>query len=190
MLVLASSSPYRRSLLERLRRPFTVAVPDVDESPLPSEIPQATALRLAGSKARAVSAAYRDALIIGSDQVAVLDGQPLGKPGSREGALAQLGAMRGRTVVFHTAVCVFDSASGSIQVEDVPTTVRFRDFSDAQAEHYVEVEPAFDCAGSAKIEALGIALVEAVDSTDPTALVGLPLIALTTMLGRAGYDVL
>jgi septum formation protein len=189
VLVLASSSPYRRSLLERLRLAFSVAVPDVDEGPLAHEAPQATALRLAGCKARAVAGAHPGALIIGSDQVAVLDRAPVGKPGSREAAIAQLRAMRGRTVVFHTALCLFDAASGASEVEDVPTTVRFRDLTDEQIERYVQAEPAFDCAGSAKIESLGIALVESVESADPTALIGLPLVALVSMLRRAGVQV-
>ena len=190
MLVLASSSAYRRSLLERLRLPFSVAAPDVNETPLAGEAPRATALRLAGSKARAVASRFPDALVIGSDQVAVLDGRPLGKPGAHDAAMAQLCAMRGRTVVFHTALCVLHSASGASELEEVPTTVRFRNFSEAQAAHYLALEPAYDCAGSAKIESLGIALIEAVESTDPTALIGLPLIALTTMLARAGREVL
>ena len=190
MLVLASSSPYRKSLLERLRQPFKVAVPDVDESPLPSEHPRETALRLADSKARAVAHAWPGALIIGSDQVAVLDGSALGKPGNRDAARAQLRSMRGRSVVFHTAVCLLDASSGASQLEEVPTSVRLRDFSAAQVERYLELEPAFDCAGSAKVEALGIALIASLESADPTALIGLPLIALTTMLERAGRPVL
>lgn len=186
MLVLASSSPYRRSLLERLRLPFTIAVPDVDETPLPNEAPQATAMRLAEAKARAVDA---PALVIGSDQVAVLDARPIGKPLTHEAAMAQLLAMRGRTVIFHTALCVVDASTGDAQLEDVPTTVVFRSYSEAQAARYLERDRPYDCAGSAKIEALGIALVERVTSSDPTALIGLPLIALTTMLARAGVEI-
>lgn len=190
MLVLASSSIYRRQLLERLRLPFTVAAPQIDESPLSGEAPRATALRLAGLKALALAAVHRDALIIGSDQVAVLDGTPLGKPGCRDAALAQLAAVRGREVVFHTALCLLDAATGKREIADVPTTVRYRDYTEGQALRYLDLEQPYDCAGSAKIEALGIALVERVDSTDPTALVGLPMIALVGMLKRAGIEVL
>ena len=190
MLVLASSSAYRRALLARLSLPFSVASPDVDESPLKGEAPQATALRLAERKARAVAAGYPGALIIGSDQVAVLDGNPLGKPGTHEAALAQLVAMRGRSVVFHTALCLLEAANGRCEVEDVMTVVHFRDYTYAQAVRYLEIERPYDCAGSARIEALGIALVERVESSDPTALIGLPLIALVTMLKRAGIEVL
>jgi septum formation protein len=190
VLVLASSSQYRHALLARLKLPFTVASPEVDESPLDGETPPATALRLAQSKARAVAAHYPRAHIIGSDQVAELDGKALGKPGSRDAALAQLAAMRGRSVVFHTAVCLIDGLSAQLQIEDVPTTVHFRHYSDAQAGRYLEIDKPYDCAGSAKIEALGISLVERIDSSDPTALIGLPLIALVTMLKRVGIEVL
>jgi septum formation protein len=190
VLVLASSSPYRRLLLERLRVPYSSASPDLDESPLPGEAPPHTAVRLAEAKARAVAARFPGAIVIGSDQVAVLDGAPLGKPGSHAAALAQLLAMRGRSVVFHTALCVLDAARGTCRTEDVPTTVQFREYSDAQAERYLELEKPYDCAGSAKIEAMGIALVEKVVSTDPTALIGLPLIALVSLLREAGVEVL
>lgn len=190
MLVLASSSPYRRSLLERLRIPFETAVPDIDERPTAGEVPRATALRLAESKAAAVAAHFPDALIIGSDQVASLEGKAVGKPGNREAAVAQLAAMRGRSVVFHTALCVLNAADGRCEATEVPTTVRFRDYADAQIARYLDIEHPYDCAGSAKIEALGITLVEYVQSTDPTALVGLPLIALVTLLKRAGVEVL
>jgi septum formation protein len=190
VLVLASSSPYRRSLLERLHLPFVVAVPQVDETALRAEAPAATALRLAEVKARAVSANHAEGLIIGSDQVAVLDNALLGKPGNRAGALAQLTAMRGRSVVFHTALCVLDARTGKCELESVPTTVHFRSYTEAQALRYLELEQPYDCAGSAKIEALGIALVEHVESTDPTALIGLPLIALVGMLASAGLNVL
>jgi septum formation protein len=188
VLVLASSSPYRRTLLERLRLRFTVAAPNVDETPLAGEAPQATALRLAEAKARAAGA-RAPALVIGSDQVAVLDGRPLGKPLTHEAAVAQLLAMRGRAVIFHTALCLLDAATGDAQIEEVPTTVVFRTYSETQAARYLEHDRPYDCAGSAKIEALGIALVERVTSSDPTALIGLPLIALTTMLGRAGVEI-
>jgi septum formation protein len=179
---------YRRSLLERLRVPFTVAAPRVDETPLPDEAPRATALRLAEAKARAVNARAPD-LVIGSDQVAVLDEIQVGKPLTHEAAMAQLLAMRGREVVFHTALCLLDAASGEAQIESVPTSVLFREYSEAQAARYLEHDRPYDCAGSAKIEALGIALVERVTSSDPTALIGLPLIALTTMLTRAGVEI-
>jgi septum formation protein len=190
VLILASSSPYRRNLLERLRVPFTVASPEIDETALAGESPRDTALRLAEQKARAVCAGLTEAVVIGSDQVAVLDGHPIGKPGTHEVALSQLRAMRGRAVVFHTALCVLEASNGRCQVDEVPTTVLCRDYSDAEAARYLELERPYDCAGSAKIEALGIALVQEVVSRDPTALIGLPLIALVTMLRRAGIPVL
>jgi septum formation protein len=190
VLVLASSSAYRRSLLDRLHLPYSVVAPNIDETALLGERPAATALRLAESKTRAVSAAFPARIIIGSDQIAVLGSQPLGKPGTHPAALAQLMAMRGRSVVFHTALCVLDAATGQCQLENVPTTVTLRDYSEAQAVRYLERDRPYDCAGSAKIEAMGIALVERVVSNDPTALIGLPLIALVTMLKRAGVEVL
>jgi septum formation protein len=192
-LILASSSPYRRTLLERLRVPFEVAVPSVDETPHPGEAPAATALRLAEAKARAVAARLAggsgagELLVIGSDQVATFDGRQIGKPGNHETALAQLQAMRGRTVEFHSALTLFDAAREAIQVEDVVTRVRFRDLPDAELDAYLRAETPYDVAGSAKAEGLGIALVDAIDSDDPTALVGLPLIALTRMLRAVGY---
>ena len=189
VLVLASSSQYRRSLLERLRLPFEVAAPQVDERPHPGETPRATALRLAHTKAHTVGAARPRDLIIGSDQVASLEGAPLGKPGNHEAALAQLRTMRGRTIDFHTAICLLDATRGTSEVEEVPTSVQFRRFSDEQAERYLRIDQPYDCTGSAKIEALGIALVERVHSTDPSALIGLPLIALVGMLMRAGVPV-
>jgi len=187
-LLLASTSQYRRALLERLRVPFGAVAPGVDEVAQPGEAPEATALRLAEAKARAVASVRPGAVVIGSDQVAMLDGKVLSKPGTHAAALAQLLASRRRAAVFHTAVCVLDSA-GIVQVLNVPTTVYYRDYSDAQAERYLEIEQPYDCAGSAKIEGLGIALVERVESTDPTALIGLPLIALVGMLQRAGIAV-
>lgn len=190
MLVLASSSPYRRALLDRLRMPYSVAAPDLDEAAKPGELPVATALRLAEAKARAVAASWPGGRIIGSDQVAVLDGRAISKPGAHEAALAQLLAMRGRSIVFHTALCLLDADSGQCQVEDVPTTVQFRNYSEAEATRYLELERPYDCAGSAKIEALGIVLIERLESTDPTAIIGLPLIALVTMLERAGVSIL
>ena len=188
-LVLASTSRYRRELLERLRLPFTVAAPDADETPNPAEDCAATALRLAEAKARSLKIQFPDALIIGSDQVADLDGQPQGKPGNFGNALRQLRAMRGRTVVFYTAVALFDARFNRIQVKNVPTTVDFRSLHDDQLGRYLELEEPYDCAGSAKVEALGIVLTERIESTDPTALVGLPLIALTGMLLGAGFSI-
>lgn len=189
-LILASSSPYRRELLERLRIPFDVIVPAVDEAPLAGETPEATALRLAEAKARAVAANLAGdarALVIGSDQVATYDGLQIGKPGTHENALAQLRAMRGREVRFHSALCLFDSGTAAAQTVDVITRVRFRDLPDADLDAYLRAETPYDVAGSAKSEGLGIALLEAIESDDPTALVGLPLIALTRMLLAAGY---
>jgi septum formation protein len=192
-LILASSSRYRRELLERLRIAFDVVVPALDETPLAGETPEATALRLAEAKARAVAAglsAGDAALVIGSDQVATYDGLQIGKPGSHEKALAQLQSMRGREVLFHSALCLFDTRSGAAQTLDVITTVRFRNLSDAELEAYLLAETPYDVAGSAKSEGLGIALLEAIESDDPTALIGLPLIALTSMLLTAGFPLL
>lgn len=187
-LILGSTSRYRRELLERLRLPFTVAAPDVDETPLPGETPIALARRLALAKARAVAALHPQAFVIGSDQVADLNGQSLGKPGTHERAVEQLRAMRGQAVVFHTAVAVVCQATGFEAQDLAPVTVRFRDLSDAEIEAYLRAEQPYDCAGSAKSEALGIALVSAMESDDPTALVGLPLIRLCAMLRAAGLD--
>ena len=189
MLLLASSSAYRRSLLDRLRVPYQAVAPHVDERPCDGETPCATAVRLAELKARAIAASHSRDVIIGSDQVASLEGVPIGKPGGHDAALAQLLAMRGRSVVFHTALCVLDAASGQSYAEEVPTAVRFRTFSDAQAARYLAIDTPYDCAGSAKIESLGIALIERVESADPTALIGLPLIALVSMLKRVGIEV-
>jgi septum formation protein len=192
-LILASSSPYRRELFERLRVPFDVVVPAIDETPLVGETPEATALRLAEAKARAVAdglGATDAALVIGSDQVATYDGLQIGKPGSHDKALAQLQSMRGREVLFHSALCLFDSRSGTAQTLDVITRVQFRDLPDAALEAYLRAETPYDVAGSAKSEGLGIALLEAIHSDDPTALVGLPLIALSRMLLAAGYPLL
>ena len=189
MLVLASSSPYRRALLERLRLPYLAVSPDLDERPLAGEAPRATALRLAEAKASAVAAVRTDALVIGSDQVATLDGQAIGKPGHHAAALAQLLSMSGRTVLFHTAVCLVDARSRRARVDEVPTVVEFRHFSEAEAGRYLLADTPYDCAGSAKIESLGIALVERVQSNDPTALIGLPLIALASMLRQEGIAV-
>jgi septum formation protein len=192
-LILASSSRYRRELLERLRVPFDVIVPALDETPYPGESPETTALRLAEAKARTVAAGLvsgEHALVIGSDQVATYDGLQIGKPGSHEKALAQLQAMRGREVLFHSALCVFDSRCGQAQTLDVITTVRFRNLPDAALESYLRAETPYDVAGSAKSEGLGIALLDAIESDDPTALIGLPLIALTRMLLAAGFPLL
>jgi len=188
-LILASSSAYRRALLARLLLPFEVAVPDIDESPLPGESPSATALRLAQGKAAAVAAGAPGSLVIGSDQVATLDGQQIGKPGNHANALRQLQTMRGRTVIFHTALCLWDSRPGAalpVQLDNVQTSVTFRDLPDAELDAYLRIEQPYDCAGSAKNEGLGIAILEQIATSDPTALTGLPLIALTGMLRRAG----
>jgi septum formation protein len=185
-LILASSSAYRRELLSRLQLPFTADVPDIDESPQPGETPSATALRLAREKAAAVAWRHPGSLVIGSDQVATLDNLQIGKPGNHANALAQLQRMRGREVIFHTALCLWDGRNGSHQVEDIRTAVKFRDLPDAELDAYLRIEQPYDCAGSAKNEALGIAILERIDSSDPTALTGLPLIALTGMLRKAG----
>lgn len=185
-LVLGSSSRYRRELLERLRLPFAVAVPETDESPLPGEAPHALALRLALAKAHAVAALHPQAIVIGSDQVADLAGEPLGKPGNHERATAQLRRMSGRTVIFQTAVAVVCSDSGFSEVDIAPVEVRFRPLDDATIERYLRAEQPYDCAGSAKSEGLGIALLDAIVSDDPTALIGLPLIRTCRMLRAAG----
>lgn len=189
-LVLASTSRYRRELLSRLRIPFDVLSPDVDETPLPGETPSATALRLSVLKAQAAAPAYPDALIIGSDQVLMLDDAQLGKPGGFDQAFAQLKAMQGKAMVFHTALTLLNSRSGHTQTRDVPTVVHIRALSDAQITAYLHKDQPYDCAGSARSEALGIALMERMDSPDPTALIGLPLMALTGMLLNEGVDVL
>jgi septum formation protein len=187
-LILASTSRYRRELLERLRLPFDIVSPQVDESPQEGESPAALAVRLAVAKAAAVAALHPQAVVIGSDQVAELDGAPIGKPGSHDRAVAQLCAMRGRSVVFHTAVAVQRAASGFAGAALAPVTVRFRDLGDAEIEHYLRTEQPYDCAGSAKCETLGIALLAAIESDDPTALVGLPLIRTCALLREAGID--
>jgi septum formation protein len=191
-LILASSSTYRKELLSRLRLPFEVLVPDIDETPLPGETPSTTALRLALGKARAVAERQPGCLVIGSDQVAVLDGEQIGKPGNHPAALKQLRKMRGREVVFHTALCLWDGRQddpqAAAQLEDVITVVRLRDLPDAELDAYLRIEQPYDCAGSAKNESLGIALLASIASNDPTALTGLPLIALTGMLRQAGVS--
>lgn len=187
-IVLASTSTYRRELLQRFGLPFETARPDIDESPLPNESPAATAERLAEQKARAVAAAYPDALIIGSDQVAHMGETRFGKPGTVERAVAQLQTMSGRTVIFHTALALLNTRSGRVQVDAVPTQVRFRPLSDEEIIRYVNKELPLDCAGSAKSEGLGITLLEALSGDDPNALVGLPLIALARMLRNEGVS--
>lgn len=185
-LVLGSSSRYRRELLERLRIPFTTASPDVDESPAAGEAPPALALRLALHKARTVAALYPQSIVIGSDQVADLAGEPLGKPGNHQNARVQLRRMSGHTVVFQTAVAVVCAASRFEAVELAAVQVRFRSLNDDEIERYLRAEEPYDCAGSAKSEGLGITLLDAIDSDDPTALIGLPLIRTCRMLRAAG----
>jgi len=187
-LILGSSSPYRRDLLARLRVPFEVQLPAVDETRKNGEAPAAMAQRLALAKARDVAARHPGSVVIGSDQVAELDGEPIGKPGTHERATAQLRAMSGHSVVFHTAVAVVRRDIGFESAALVPVTVRFRVLSDAEIEHYLRSEQPYDCAGSAKVETLGIALLESLQSDDPTSLVGLPLIATCALLRRAGID--
>ena len=185
-LLLASTSPYRRELLSRLRIPFDVARPEVDETPHPGESPLALAQRLAAAKAATVAAREGGAWVIGSDQVAELDGEPLGKPGGRDQALAQLAAMSGRSVAFRTALCVMHRDLGRFDAVDT-TVVRFRSLGGDEIARYVDAEQPFDCAGSFKSEGLGIVLFEAIDTSDPTALVGLPLIATARLLRQAGF---
>ena len=189
-LILASTSRYRRELLSRLHLPFEVVAPDVDESPLPCESPSQTALRLSVLKAQAAAGQFPDALIIGSDQVLMLDADQLGKPGTYERAVEQLKRMQGKAMVFHTALTLLNSRTGRTQTRDVPTVVHIRKLSDAQIAAYLKKEQPYDCAGSARSESLGIALMERMDSPDPTALIGLPLMALTEMLLNEGVDVL
>ena len=188
-LILASSSAYRRELLARLRLPFELIPPDLDETPGAGETPPDTALRLSRAKAEAVAMQIGPALVIGSDQVATLDGEHIGKPGNHERALEQLKKMRGRAVIFHTALCLLDSRPGAehgLQLANIQTIVHMRDLPDNELDAYLRIEQPYDCAGSAKNEGLGIAIIESIDSHDPTALTGLPLIALTNMLRRAG----
>jgi len=189
-LILGSTSRYRRELLERLRLPFTVVAPEVDEAPLPGEAPAALAQRLALAKARAVAELHPQAVVIGSDQVADLDGHALGKPGSHERALAQLQRLSGRQAVFHTAVAVVRGDTRFEEVTLASVTVQFRTLCSDEIERYLRLEEPYDCAGSARSEGLGIALLEAIHSDDPTALVGLPLIRTSRLLRDAGIDVL
>jgi len=189
-LILASTSLYRRELLGRLRIPFEVAAPRVDETPIPGEAPRALALRLALAKAQAVAVQFPQAVVIGSDQVADLEGQPLGKPGQHDRAVAQLQSMRGRVVIFQTAVSVVCQASGFADTQLASVKVQFRELSDAEIEAYLLAEEPYDCAGSAKSEGLGIALLDQIDNDDPTALVGLPLIRTCQMIRAAGVRIL
>lgn len=189
-LVLASTSRYRRQLLARLLLPFDVVAPDIDEIELPGEAPAATACRLADAKARAVAARRPDALVIGSDQVADCNGIAISKPGDHATAVAQLTALSGRVIVFHTAVALVDAATGAGETRLVDVRSAFRALSPAAIEHYLQRERPYDCAGAVKSEALGIALFDRIESDDPTALIGLPLIALTDMLRAHGVDVL
>ena len=187
-LVLGSTSPYRRELLQRLQLPFDMDSPRVDETPRPGETPADLARRLALEKAQEVASRHADAVVIGADQVADLAGQAIGKPGNHARAVAQLQAMQGQRVVFHTAVAVVRPATGFAQVMVAPVQVQFRPLGLAEIERYLRLEQPYDCAGSAKCETLGIALLEAIDSDDPTALIGLPLIRTCALLRLAGID--
>jgi len=189
-LILASTSPYRRELLARLGVPFEVAAPAVDESPWPGEAPDQTAQRLSLLKAQAVARSFPDALIIGSDQVALLEGRQLGKPGSHEKAVAQLQSMRGKALEFHTALTLLNARTRHAQTANVPVRLIMRNYSDAQIEAYLSKDQPYNCCGSAKSESLGIALIARFETEDPNALVGLPLIKLTEMLANEGVDVL
>ena len=189
-IILASSSAYRKELLQRLQLPFLAISPNVDERPLEHEAPEQTAMRLARQKAEAIAQQHPDAIIIGSDQVATLDGLQIGKPGTHDRALQQLQMMRGRQVIFHTALCVLSQqaqdAANVVQIQNCQTSVHFRDLSDAELDAYLRIEQPYDCAGSAKNEGLGITILQAIHSDDPTALTGLPLITLTSMLRKLG----
>jgi septum formation protein len=189
-VILGSTSRYRRELLQRLRLPFETDAPQVDETPLPGESPAAIARRLALAKARDVAGRHPDAVVIGSDQVADLDGEPLGKPLTHERAVDQLRRMRGKTVVFHTALAVVCRATGFEAQDLAPVRVVFRDLSDEEIEHYLRAEQPYDCAGAARSEGLGIALLKRIDNDDPTALVGLPLIRTCRLLRAAGVPLL
>lgn len=188
-LILASTSLYRRELLHRLGLPFEVASPQTDESRWPGESPEAMALRLSEAKARAVAGTHPDALIIGSDQVATVHGLIIGKPGSHERAVDQLRVLSGKTVNFYTGLCLYNARTGIVEVCGVPTLVTFRNLADEEIERYLRREPAYDCAGSARSEGLGIALLSRIAGDDPNALVGLPLIALCALLRRQGVAV-
>ena len=189
-IVLASSSPFRKRLLSRLGLPFETTNPKTDETALPGEPPKATALRLSEAKARAVVNAYPDALIIGSDQVAYLDDQIFGKPKTHDNAVLQLQAMRGRTVNFFTGLCLLNARTGNAHVRGIPTLVTFRNLTDEEIEFYLRSEKPYNCAGSAKSEGLGIAIIEKMHGDDPNALIGLPLIALCDLLRIENVNVL
>ena len=189
-LILASTSPYRRELLGRLGLAFEVANPQTDESPLTNEAPEAMALRLSEAKARAVAQTRPEAIIIGSDQVATVDGKIYGKPGSHERAVEQLHALSGKTVNFFTGLCLLNARTGEFEVRGITTLVTFRELNSEEIENYLRREPAYNCAGSAKSEGLGIALISSMRGDDPNALVGLPLIALCDMLRKQGVVVL
>lgn len=189
-LILGSTSRYRKELLGRLGIPFETDSPQVDETPQPDEAPADLARRLALAKAHEVAQRHPEAVVIGSDQVADLNGQPLGKPGTHERAVAQLRQMSGQTVIFQTALAVVCRATGFEQIDLAPVRVVFRTLGDAEIEHYLRTEQPYDCAGSAKSEGLGIALLDRIDNDDPTALVGLPLIRTCRMIRAAGVPVL
>ncbi len=183
-LILASSSPYRQQLLQRLGMPFVAIAPNLDESPLPGETPKNLTLRLAQAKAQAIASLHPKAWVIGSDQSADLNGHPIGKPGTHAAALAQLKQMQGQVVVFHTSICLM--GQGFCETTHVPTTVQFRNLPEQVLDQYLHLEQPYDCAGSAKSEGMGIILLEKIESDDPTALIGLPLIALTSLFHQAG----
>lgn len=189
-LILASSSVYRRELLTHLQLPFTTISPEVDETPLAGEAPEETALRLAQAKARKIGEGHKQALVIGCDQVATLDGVQLGKPLVHDIAVKQLRMMRGRNVTFHSALCLYNAITGNMQSEVVPYVVQFRNLTDAKIENYLLKEQPYHCAGSAKSEGLGIALIADMRGSDPNALIGLPLISLITMLQNEGVNVI
>lgn len=189
-LILASSSEYRRQLLQKLLIPFNSISPKIDETALEGEKPHQTAFRLAQEKAQKIGAEYSHALVIGCDQVATLDGEQLGKPGNHNNATEQLKKMRGREVTFHSALCLYNAATGNMQAEVVPYLVRFRQLTDVQIESYLHKEQPYQCAGSAKSEGLGIALIERMIGEDPNALIGLPLIKLISMLQNEGVSVI
>jgi septum formation protein len=189
-LILASSSRYRREVLEKLYLPFECVSPDIDETPFAGESPEQTSLRLAESKAYKVAETYTNALIIGCDQVATVDDLQIGKPGYHENAVKQLTMLSGKEVIFHSAICLYDSASQHMQSTIVPYYVKFKTLTPLQIETYLRLEQPYDCAGSAKSEGMGIALLDYMRGDDPNALIGLPLIALVNMLQQAGIDVL
>ena len=189
-IVLASTSPFRRELLSRLGFPFQIANPAIDETPLANEMPEMTALRLSEAKARAVAEQHPGSLIIGSDQIATLDGKIYGKPGTHANAVKQLQAMRGRTVNFYTGLCLLNTSSGKAHLRGVPTLVSFRNLTDDEIENYLHKEQPYNCAGSAKSEGLGIAIISKIGGDDPNALIGLPMIALCDLLREENFSFL